>query len=105
MSEPKFKKIIKERNKYIVKGTWPFDHPLVLAIKELTPDTDECIEVNLSQTDVAALNRRLRLILPEGYRITMRTFGKTLYQDERNKNVKTRCFWLITKPEDRLNIT
>ena len=98
MSEPKFKKIIKPRNKYIVKGTWP-------AIKELTPDTDECIEVNLSQTDVAALNRRLRLILPEGYRITMRTFGKTLYQDERNKNVKTRCFWLITIPEDRLNIT
>ena len=105
MHQIKFEKIIKKSNKYIFKGTWPLDHPLVVAIKELTPDTDECIEVNLSQTDVAALNRRLRLILPEGYRITMRTFGKTLYQDERNKSVKTRCIWLITKPEDRLNIT
>ena len=50
----KFEKIIKKRNKYIFKGTWPLDHPLGVAIKELTPDTDECIEVNLSQTDVAA---------------------------------------------------
>ena len=101
MHQIEFKKIIKEREKLIVKGAWPLDHPLILAIKALTPDTDECIETDLTRRQLGQVNRRLRQVLPDGIRTTMRTrkYGDSC------QNTRTRYFWLITKPEDRLNMT
>lgn len=58
------------------RGTWPLDHPLIVAIKNLQPDSDECIETEtFTNSDLAQLIRRLKEVLPIGYGISYRTDG------------------------------
>jgi len=73
--EVTFKKQSKKRNNG-TRGTWPLDHPLLVAIKNLQPDSDECIETErFTNSDLIQLIRRTKEVLPIGYRISFRTDG------------------------------
>ena len=83
------------------RSSWPLDHPLLVAIKNLTPDSDECVETDfMTNSDMSSLYRRIKEVLPKQHRMTFRSVGPRQKHGfaERNKP-KRRIFWVETKKE------
>ena len=83
------------------RGAWPLDHPLLVAIKNLTPDSDECVETDfMTNSDMSSLYRRIKEVLPKQHRMTFRSVGPRQKHGfaERNKP-KKRIFWVETKKQ------
>ena len=83
----------------------PEDHPLVIAIKNLKPDSDECLDTDeLTDIEIQTLCRRLKEVLPYGRKLSFRTIGPRQgwgsYKGKaRNKIPKKRTFWVVTKKD------
>ena len=102
MKEIEFCKSVTEKpRRGSMRGAWPVNHPLLVAIKNLTPDSDECVETDfMTNSDMSSLYRRIKEVLPKQHRMTFRSVGPRQEHGfaERNKP-KKRIFWVETRKE------
>ena len=102
MKEIEFSKLsFKKPLKNSQRSSWPLDHPLLVAIKNLTPDSDECVKTDyMTNSDMTSLYRRIKEVLPERYRMTFRSVGPRQKHGSAVRNKpKKRIFWVETKKE------
>jgi hypothetical protein len=90
-----------KENAFSDAKTWPFDHPLIIAVQNLKPDTEDCVMTQpISQCDVVGLTRALRGVLPKNLRVVTKSprseYGSGYDRKTRNHLKKARAIWVET---------
>lgn len=91
-----------KENAFSDAKTWPDDHPLIIAIKNLKPNTEDCVVTSpISQSDLVCLSRALREYLPKNLKAVTKS-PRTEYGEAnndrkiRNHRKKPRAIWVET---------